>query len=326
MPTIYLGGGEDSEFFQVGGGTVTTNTFFFRSLYARCALLCIGTTYWQNWESFNLSTFWNSVRAGMSSWGVNNINAIAYADSSNIERLRIRGVSQNVFKVEKVDASGTATQLGSNFTMICSNTSGAPDKVDVFVNYNVSGTFTVYFNTFQVFTFSGDVTTNSVTALAYGRFGPWTSGTNGSASEIIFADSDTRAWSLQTLAPVANGNTHNWDTGSPAAANVNEITLNDTTIDGSTTAAQIDQYTIPALVSGSIGILAVGVSTRALAGASGPSKLDLNVRVGGSDYFSSDQVLTTVWGNYQNWWSTDPNTAGLAWAALPTNIGLKSVT
>ncbi len=131
--------------------------------------------------------------------------------------------------------------------------------------------------------------------------------------------------SLQSLAPVANGNTHNFDTGTPAAANVNEITLSDGTVDGSTTAAQIDQYTIPALATGSFSILAVGVSARMQKGTSGPTKMDLGVR-STSDYWSADQVLTVTWAAYQNWWTTDPNTASSPWAALPSNIGLQSVT
>jgi hypothetical protein len=54
--------------------------------------------------------------------------------------------------------------------------------------------------------------------------------------------------------------------------------------------------------------------------------MDAVVRSGTTDYLSSDFSLTTAWANYQNWWMTDPNTAGLVWAALPVNIGLKSIT
>ena len=125
-------------------------------------------------------------------------------------------------------------------------------------------------------------------------------------------------------APTAHGNTHNFDTGSPAASNVNETSLNDATLDGSASAGQIDQYTIPSIAAGTFTITAVGVSARCQKGASGPTKMDLGVRSGGSDYWSSDQALTTTWAGYQNWWVTDPNTAA-TWAALPSNIGLKSV-
>jgi hypothetical protein len=138
------------------------------------------------------------------------------------------------------------------------------------------------------------------------------------------SDSDTRSLGLQTFQPVANGNTHSFDTGSPAASNVNEVTLDDTTYDGSSTAGQIDQYTIPSLASG-YGVVAFGVSARAAKGASGPTKIDLGVRVGGSDYWSSDQSLGVSLLNYQIWWSTNPNTT-VPWVGVPDNIGLQSVT
>jgi hypothetical protein len=125
--------------------------------------------------------------------------------------------------------------------------------------------------------------------------------------------------------PVANGNTHNFDTGSPAASKVNETTLDDTTLDGSTTAGQIDQYTIPAITSGTFGIIAIGVSARMQKGTSGPSKMDLGTRVSGTDYWSTDFSLAASWQTSQYWQTVDPSTSA-AWTALPTNIGLKSVT
>jgi hypothetical protein len=114
-------------------------------------------------------------------------------------------------------------------------------------------------------------------------------------------------WILQTLAPVANGNTHNFDTGTPGRSKVNENTLNDTTLDGSTTAGQIDQYTIPVPSHpGTFAIVAVGVSARMQKGTSGPSKMDLGVRSGGTDYWSTDISLGASWATSQNWWTTDP--------------------
>jgi hypothetical protein len=66
------------------------------------------------------------------------------------------------------------------------------------------------------------------------------------------SDSDTRGMAgLVTLPPVANGNTHNFDVGTPAASNVNKIIINDSTFDGATTPGLIDQYTIGSLPAGS---------------------------------------------------------------------------
>jgi hypothetical protein len=38
MTTIYWAGGEDCDCYQLGGGAVTTSSFYYRSTYARCAL------------------------------------------------------------------------------------------------------------------------------------------------------------------------------------------------------------------------------------------------------------------------------------------------
>jgi hypothetical protein len=329
MTIIYWAGGEDSDLYQVGGAIVSTNSAGFRSGYARCGLLVNGaaSAQWIPYVPFSSTTssFWSTMRVYTGTQGTSNGSKyFSWLDSSGIERLRLVGTGTNsTYRIEKVDSTPTATQLGSNFTMVTSN-GAILDKLDVYINYNTSGQITVYLNGIQQFTYSGDVTTNSVTALGQINFG-YQLAASSWLSEMIVSDTDTRSMSLQTLAPVANGNTHNFDTGSPAAANVNEIVLNDATLDGSTTAGQIDEYTIPALVSGTFSIIAVGISARMQKGATGPSKMDLVVRSGSTDYLSSDQVLTTTWTGYQNWWVTDPNTSA-SWTGLPVNIGLKSVT
>jgi hypothetical protein len=334
MTTIYWAGGEDTDLFTFTGG-VTTTAGNFRSAYARCALDAGNNGFWESHPYFTATTFW------CSGWNIQNVPGgtltnngvfMGWRSSDGVFRLGVvGGNSSSTFKVVKINAAGTVTQLGSNFTM---NSPGLQlNKIDVFVDYQVAGTITVYQQSVnsgavQVFTYSGDVTTDGITSLASALYGsPNQSGVFGTFkwSEGIVSDTDTRSDNLQTCQPVANGNTHNFDTGSPAAANVNETTLSDAALDGSTTAGQIDQYTIPSIASGTYTIKAFGVGARMQKGVTGPSKMDLGVRTGGADFWSSDQVLTTSWGQYQNWWNTDPNT-GVTWAALPTNIGLKAVT
>jgi hypothetical protein len=328
-PVIYFAGGEDSEFTQFSGGTVATTAGTFRSAFARCSLTTSGSAIWQNTSAFSASSFWWSAQAAGSSLsgGLGFASTVAFADSSNIVRLRLIVSSGTgpVYRFDKINAAGTITQLGSSFTLPVSIT-GSLDKFDIHIVDAVSGSVDVYLNGTNFFSFTGDTTTDGVSTIAYVKLGGYSGQSTNRWSECIVSDTDTRSWSCQTLQPVANGNTHSFDTGSPAAANVNEITLSDVTLDGSTTANQIDEYTIPALATGTFSIIGVGVSMRAQKGSSGPSKMDAVVRSGTTDYLSSDFSLTTAWANYQNWWMTDPNTAGLVWAALPVNIGLKSIT
>lgn len=333
LPVVYWGGGEDSEFYQVGGNFVSTLVNSFRSTYARCSLSVQqsntpGINFWQNWLQYSLSSFWWTGRSIILSVNAPESGGILlqWVDTNNIVRLQLVAVSANTWAFYKVDHLGAATQLGSNFSMICSL--NEQDKFDLQFVCNATGTCNFYLNGIQYFAFSGDTTTDSVTTICGHRLGNEQSKTSGSTrywSEITVGDSDTRSWNLQTLPPVANGNTHNFDIGSPQASNVNEIFLDDSTLDGSDTAGQIDQYTIPAIAPGTYSILAIIVSARMQRGLSGLSKMDIGVRSGSTDYWSSDQSLTTAWTDYQNVWNTDPNTTA-AWAALPINIGLKSVT
>lgn len=330
-PVIYFGGGEDSEHMFIGAGTsVITTSGSFRSLYARCSLSttqAVGNGYWQSVFQYigTPSTFWFSGRIAMGNFSGSNGGMLSFIDSTNHTRLQIV-CSGGLPVVQKVNTAGTATTLtntlgtwGGSF----SGATGGTDKIDVSWVNSGSGSINIYINGIKQFNYTGDTTTET-TAIAGHRLGN-ASSSSGNWSEIIVSDTDTRTWNLQTAAPVANGNTHNFDTGTPAASNVNEITANYATLDGSTTAGQIDQYTIPAIAAGTYTIVAVGVSSQLVRGASGPQHMDLGVRSGSTDYWSSDQALTLAWANYQNWWNTDPNTSA-TWTALPANIGLKSVT
>lgn len=326
--TIYFAGAEDSEHYFVGVGmSVEASTGHARSTYTRCSLLCNSggvSNYWQNQMAYasTPSTFWFSARYWSNGAGNNAFILLHFVDAANLVRLQLIGLSATVVGVQKVNTAGTATTLTNTLAAWVYAPTNTSDKLDISWVNAVSGTIDIYYNGVHVFNYSGDTTTET-TAISYHRLH-----NIGNAvwwSEIIVADTDTRSWSLQTLAPAANGNTHSFDTGTPAAANINEITLNDTTLDGSTTAGQIDEYTIPAIAAGTWSIVAVGVSARAQKGASGPSKMDLVLRSGSTDYSSTDQSLTTTFANYQNWWLTDPNTSA-AWTGLPVNIGLKSVT
>lgn len=336
MATIYHAGGEDTEFFQVGGGAVTNAGGRFRGT-ARCALASFGTNpqtvWWQNDTSFSASTFW------LGAWlytsdanSSNNATLMRFFDASGIVRLRFRTANGSSFYVvEKVDAAGTATQLGTINQWIFLN-SGL-SKFDVHLVNAVAGLLEVYINTKLAFSFSGDTTTNSVTLITDYQLGGSAAnvGLGGNCwSEVVVTDVDTRSLTLQTFGPVANGNTHNFDIGTPAAANVNEVFLNTATLDGATTAGLIDQYTQGAVTGGTFAVLAVGVSAYMQRGFAGPTKADLGVRTGGADFWSADKTLTSPWNGYQNWWSVNPNTS-LSWQTTEIgstagfNIGIKAV-
>jgi hypothetical protein len=268
--------------------------------------------------------------------GITNSEQFKLADVNKITRIRMRLTNNSnapqTFAVEKVTAANVATTLFTGSFVYDTVTTGTESTQFAWhVQYAVAGFCELYYRGILLGSFTGDVTTDGITDLAYIVLGNNAQGPRNFWSEVMVTDFDPRTCSLQTFAPVANGNTHNFDTGTPAAANVNEVTLNLTTLDGSTTAGQIDEYTTGAVATGTFDVMAYGVSAFLSKGTSGPSKADLAVRTGGTDFFSSDQVLSTFYDSYQNWWTLNPNTSA-PWltnqigSTSGFNIGLKSVT
>jgi hypothetical protein len=255
---------------------------------------------------------------------------MAFYDTGSVLRYYVITTGATTFQVFKRTAAGVATSLGTFAYTMAAN---VLYKWDFQVVGAVAGTFNIYItqngaSVLQVFSFSGDTTTDGAGQLiAYHAYGSGLTGQIAfSWSEGIAASTDTRQYGLVTLVPTANGNTHTFDTGSPAAANINEVILNDATLDGSSVAGQIDQYTIGTLPAGAWSILDIAVSARMLTG-SGPAHMDIGVRSGSTlaDYWSPDIALTAVFTIYQYDWPTDPSTSA-GWLALPVNIGLRSVT
>ena len=328
-PTIYFGGGEDCDHVALGTGcSITTTAGAYRSTYSRCALVAssdLNGGFWQNQLAYSStpSSFWWGCRLAMGDLSGANAGFLAFVDSANLIRLQIT-VSGGFAAVYKVNTAGVGTLLTNTLGgwRFFSGTTGGTDKFVIHWVNSASGSIDIWVNGVKQFNYSGDTTTET-TGIAYHRLA---TGASSAAcwSEIIVTDSDCRTWNLQTLAPVANGNTHSFDTGTPAAANVNEVTLSDATLDGSTTPGQVDQYTLPSLAAGTYTILAVGMSARLQRGSTGPTKMDLGVRVSGTDYWSADQSLDLAWNNSQNWWTADPSISA-TWTGLPTNVGLKSV-
>lgn len=332
--TAIWAGAEDIEYVSVGGAGISTTSTNYRAVMGtRCALVADGSSkFWQSILPYAETTFWWSGRV-VASQSDNSADRIllVFLDSGLIARIKIIALGDFNWGVYKVNASSTATKIGNTFYYPISATDGVCDKIDIRINYAVAGSIDIYVNLINVFSFAGDCTTDSVTTLCGHRLGGINSIGNCYWSETWVDDADTRSQGLASFSPVANGNANTFDTGAPSASNINETTLDVTTLNGSSTAAQIDQYTNGAVPSGTLDIKALVVSAYAQKGASGPSKMDLGVRTGGSNYWGSDKTLTTAWSNYQEIFSTNPGTSA-AWLksdignASGFNIGVKSVT
>jgi hypothetical protein len=312
-------GADDAEYVSIGGASIGTTSGTFRAGYADCALQgqSLGICQ-ESFKEYTETAFWFSGRICNSTFSNTSGAAVfmQFLDSNLLPRLQIRGTATDyTYKVQTVDEDGVAVDIGNLIFMPVSGANGRGDKIDIYINYDVAGSIDIYVNLVHVFAFVGDCTTNGVTALARHRLG----GQGGGStwwSETWIDDEDTRSQSLPSWRPVANGNANTFP-GS-AASNVNEISLNVTTLNQSDTPGQIDQYTSGAVPTGILDVKDVIISAYAQRGTTGPSKLALGVRTNSSDFWGSDQALDIAWQNIQEVFPQNPDTVA-EW--LRTEIG-----
>lgn len=347
-------GGEDFDFLLPAGlvaagstgVSVNTTAGYFRAGYARCAMVVMqntnpptfGRTFQSPIGSFSHTDFWTTAQlfSTLVSGAIGNSTGdivMQWSDSSNIPRIRIRNANRYrstssgvdayppiPLVVEKLDAAGTATQLGSNTTPVFSV--GTMTRIDVHINYAVAGEVSIYINGSLLFTYTGNVTTNSVTSLGSVVFGGPVAVAVGRLdwgwSEMAVSPDDTRrVIGIVTTAPSANGATDQW-TGT--ASDISEIVLSDVTVNYTDTAAFVQEYTISSLPSGVYGIMTVVSKLRAAAGAGAPQNIDHIVRIGGVDYASPDQSLTGAFAMSTYNWDTNPATGG-GWTQAVLSAG-----
>lgn len=313
--TYYFIGGEDLDFSPIGGPSVTTNPINYRSTFARCAMFAGSGQRWRVPSSYGLSVignWWFTARLAQQQLSG---YLIVFNGSGDVQALAI-------------DYQGNVwTITGGVATLVSHSTGPVPfgvlTKMDVNVNFNTSGSITVYFDGDIINTYSGNVTGGQPNLVGFDMIGG-----NSAWSEIMWADHDTRGLiGLITFAPTGNGNTNNWDVHS--VSNVDPVTINDANSDQSGTSGQIDLYAVNGLPSGNYGIDAVEVVARAATAAGAPQHLQLMVRANGANANSGSIAQGAAFQRNANIWGTNPNTSTY-WAQsdLTTafNIGMESIT
>ncbi len=338
--TILFGGGEDLDVTTYGAVTIDTgNTNQRRTSYARSSfsITNVGTAGDPSFNRIvtpvfaNQASIWIHAETGETTDLITRSgdHALCVFGSDGVCRFVIRGTgSYSQVKLSKRTSAAVYTDL-----VTCS--AGWPlllaTKFDLFLNYAVSGSVTLYSNGVPLCTYTGDVTTDGVTAVNQVYFAsPNNPSFAGPVywSEIIIATTDTRDMNLFTCAPQANGTTQNW-TG--AASDVNEVTINDATSISTTSTGTVGNFTCPSLPAGSFTVPAVIQSARIQGIAGSITNFRFNSRPAGagSDFdTTADIPVTGVFGNYPNSIiTTNPNTSG-AWTTSAlgagVNFGIKS--
>lgn len=236
--------------------------------------------------------------------------------------------------VGKIDASNSFTNLASETGTYSTATLY---KFDLqIINYGASGTINLYransdgTGSSLIATYTGDLTTNSETALSQiflGVSAPIASSGQGYFSELVVSTTDTRGMGLSTLAPAANGNAFQW---SGSYTDVNDTATVDATFITANANNDLAQTTIDTSLLGTpSGIEAVIISHRSRAGATIP-KVTPNLRLGGTDYFGTQITPAAGFTTYQEIFATNPNTS-TAWVytdltAAGVNVGLRANT
>ncbi len=336
--TILAYCGEDCDTQSLLSVTWSTTATYFRSGYARGTLVVNAATVASDppGSRFRTSDFTSASSEFWVSWRMYRNNATATAnaqwvrilDSSGVCRLIIRATSTPELKISTRNAAATITDLATSSGW--ANPIGSIVKYDLYVKYANDGTgvVTLYEDGEQVLTYSGANTTDGATALASVEFAGFLATATYNYSEVIVSTTDTRSMGLVLLNSTTAGAAQDWD---GTATNVNQNSLvNEAQYIYTATANEFQQYKPASLPAGNFNVEAVGMSARALRGASGPQKFDFATRIGSTNYVSSDVTLTTAFVNYVNIQSTNPGTT-TGWVKgdlVDTNFqyGVKSIT
>lgn len=342
---VYFCGSEDIDFAFAGlaAGTTSPTSYFDTAFSRACAYPGgSGSTTWplansiSNPVSFgNLSSFWAHAETNFISNGtVSGDILIALADSGGVGRILVRGTgTAGQLKISSRNAAATITDF-SGATTASGAYSAALTKLDLFCNYSSSGQVQLYINGVLAADTgaSVNVTTDSATSLSFLYLSNATSGSNVTFSEVIVADSDTRAARLWTMNSTTAGNAQ---TFSGTASNVNKGTISDATYISAASSGLINEYKTGgiALPGGTFTVPAVKMISRALVGTSGPAHVEYVTRVGSTDYTGGSWAPTV--GSFVNdtsgyYQATNPGTSA-PWAtsdltASTFNYGVESVT
>ncbi len=301
-------GGEDLDFQQGSLPSVSTNSAFFRSGYARCAvgLPAAGNAMKGNqFPGGAVTTAWMSFRMWCYGWGTSN-KIGGFGQFSSYNGLFVGVASSNAHRIALYKFNGTTlTSLAAE-----SGTSLIDQQLQRFdiqvTNYGATATVNVYVDGLLVITYSGDVTVSGMTGMDCTIFGPW--GPNWVfVSEVVVADEDTRTFSLVTMAPNAAGGTDNW-TG--AYTNCNPVTINDASAVYTNTASELEEFNLLDLPSGTFGIKAVKISARAAISAGATAdKIELGYGTNSSLSLGSAVSVTTAWACYERLDTQNPVTS-----------------
>jgi hypothetical protein len=324
------GCGEDGQFVYGSGSGLSMQTASnrYRPAYSRYGRGYSGGGYdIRIWPQGTLSSGWATARVWCNAdsgdgtqkmWGM--------VDASSNLRLYIILNSAGdgpggPFYVYKVNSVGATTLLGTT-TGGFNYGPSVPDKFDADFNYSTSGHLNLYVNGTQIFSYSGDITTDGVSALAGTYHGAWAPSfgalcswsehyTDAGASTLPFLG-------LKTMNATGAGTLDQW-TG--AYTNAAQETVNDANFDAAGSAGDAQRYAMSSGVSGIV--LAVFTELRAEQGTL--SNLKVAQLIGGTQYLTAAQTPPGAF-SYPGVLYVQPNSpaSGVAWMPAELNTSFEA--
>ncbi|MGB8887110.1 MAG: hypothetical protein WCC87_10335 [Candidatus Korobacteraceae bacterium] len=293
-------GGEDLDFQQSTLPGVTTNTQYYRTGYARCALAVPESGNAAKSNQFSggaVTSAWVSWR--WANGGLNTSQRIGGVGQFSSQKSLVLGSGTSVnnkLTLYKYDGTTLTALAAESGTSLLTYTI---QRIDLQItSYGATATVNVYIDGVLVITFTGDVTVSGMTGFDCTVFGTYNNfGGIAAFSEVIVADEDCRLFSLVTMAPNAAGDTDQW-TG--AYTDCNPITINDANAVYTNTTGEVEEFNLIDLPAGTFTIKAVKISARAsISAGATATKLELGYKTNSTLSVGTAQSLTTAWACYE---------------------------
>lgn len=329
--TILFVGCEGENFIIDGGVRVTTTSGRFNSTYSRTAMYFGSTGNSTDILGARSPVFaaqtdvWFHFRMVVPGISSTNYTLFELRNSSGtpVFRLRIGGTG-GLVQCQYWDGSAWQN-TGSTFSF----SSSISSDFDLHVVCGASGSFTLYKDNVSIATGSiSSANMDNVAQLAMWAGANHLNDARPCWSELIIATEPTNDWHVFYRAPTGNGNYTTW---AGSYTDVNENGYNDADFISGTTNGEKESYTTSARSIGSLEVKGIAVSARALRDTTGPQNLQMLVRNGSTDNFSSNvSGLGTSYGPVQAIFETDPAT-GNNWSASDAgnatlNFGVQAIT
>lgn len=329
MAILWAGGRPESLTLSVGStfanGTNGRDNNFFQNSNASQS----GTRECYAAFTAQTSLWFHMICASGASSSLTTNAAIVSFNNGTTAQLRLTATSNSntnflEIKVEKTTNGSTYTQLGSDVFQM----PAATMTYDFEIVTGASGKFNVWREGTLVFSFSGDVTTQ--TTINRVAFASHHTSAVASCSEMIVADSTTIGMKLFQMFPNAAGDTNTW-TGTQTA--IDDTVYDETDYVETNTVNNVCIFNHNDITTTLVGNRTIVGIFQAAAGtiqsASTPTDVQGVVKTGGNTFTSASQSFSTSGARslLAAAWTTNPNTAA-AWTTTEINavqFGYKAV-